>query len=200
MMSTKFLQNGKCLIRFFLWSISTNLKSNAKHVNSIESVHGQIHVHVFQLSYPSPNWRTEFRPTFNMLLASKASLSPVPRLTEPPVSSPGKPWEWQTNTGRAKTHLQSLTVDDQDNREQEKRGAFIYMQINTVGGGTAPSLPLCRWSAPYKFEDGGWTLSVVKMNEAIVTILGKPCWAHVNRAVDKHRPGCLMPMLTDLRL
>lgn len=69
------------------------------------------------------------------------------------------------------------------------------MQINTVGGGTAPSLPLCRWSAQYKFENGGWTLSTVKMNEAIVTVLGKQCRAHVNRAADKQRPGCLMQRL-----
>lgn len=34
---------------------------------------------------------------------------------------------------------------------------------------------------------------MAKMNEAIVTILGKHCSAHVNRAVDKHRPSYLMP-------
>lgn len=36
-----------------------------------------------------------------------------------------------------------------------------------------PSLVGCCWSARYKFENWSWTLSMDKMNEAIVRVLGK---------------------------
>ncbi|KAF3853828.1 hypothetical protein F7725_014516 [Dissostichus mawsoni] len=46
--------------------------------------------------------------------------------------------------------------------------------------------------AQYKFENWGWTLSMAKLNEAIVRVLGKHGrLAHVNRAVAKQRSGCL---------
>lgn len=63
-----------------------------------------------------------------------------------------------------------------------------------------PSLVLCCWSAQYKFENWSWTLSMAKLNEAIVSTWKTRCLVHVNRAVAKQRTGCLMPILRNLLL
>lgn len=79
------------------------------------------------------------------------------------------------NTGQQLGDNQGDLVRETGTVEEKKHWILIgfYMEANTVSSGTAPLLVLCCWSAQNKFENWGWTLSMAKMNEAIVRVLGK---------------------------
>ncbi|KAF3853712.1 hypothetical protein F7725_014400 [Dissostichus mawsoni] len=92
----------------------------------------------------------------------------------------------------ASTDVDSCTLNDKELQQGSPASSqethIRHFKYSHPGCPSGPLMPITQ----YKFENWGWTLSMAKLNEAIVRVLGKHGrLAHVNRAVAKQRSGCL---------